>query len=269
MRVCAVSERRACRAIGQVRSTQRHQASKRAADVASRERVLALATQYGRYGYRQVTSMMRNEGWNVNPKYVYRVWREEGLKVPARQPKRARLWLSDGSIVRLRAEAPNHVWSYDFVSEQTTDGKKFRILNIIDEYTRECLASVPARTFKAMDVLYVLSQLFLQHGTPRHIRSDNGPEFVARHLRCWLDELGIECSFITPGSPWENGFIESFNGRMRAEFLNGELFHTLTEAKILIEQWRRFYNTRRPHSRLGYQPPAPESLQPTIFISAA
>ena len=269
MRACSVSERRACRALGQVRSTQRHELVKRDPNDSSRQRVIAVATQYGRYGYRQVTSMMRNEGWNVNPKYVYRVWREEGLKVPQKQPKRARLWLSDGSIIRLRAEYPNHVWSYDFVSEQTTDGKKFRILNIIDEYTRECLAAIPARTFKAIDVLYALSELFVQRGTPKHIRSDNGPEFIARILRCWLDELDVECSFITPGSPWENGFVESFNGHMRYEFLNGETFHTLTEATILTEQWRRFYNTIRPHSRLGGKPPAPESIQPTVFLSAA
>ena len=265
MGVFRVSQRRACRTLGQVRSSQRHEPLKRKADDVARMRIIALAKEYGRYGYRMICAMMRMEGWTVNHKYVYRVWREEGLKVPSRQPKRARLFLSDGSVIRLRAEHKNHVWSYDFVTDQTSDGRKFRTLNIIDEYTHEALACHVARRIRASDVLDLLTDLFVEHGTPEHIRSDNGPEFIAKHLLYWLDELNVKASFITPGSPWENGFIESFNGRMRDEFLNGETFHTLVEAKILIEQWRRFYNTKRPHSSLGYRPPAPESLQPTIF----
>jgi len=185
------------------------------------------------------------------------------------QPKRARLFLSDGSVVRLRAEHKNHVWSYDFVTDQTSDGRKFRTLNVIDEYTHQALACHVARRIRASDVLDLLTDLFAEHGTTEHIRSDNGPEFIAKHLVYWLDELNVKTSFITPGSPWENGYVESFNGRMRDEFLNGEIFHTLVEAKILIEQWRRFYNTKRPHSSLGYRPPAPESIQPTIIRFAA
>lgn len=269
MGVLGVSQRRACKTLGQVRSTQRHVAVKCKADDEARMRVIALAKEYGRYGYRVIWSFMRDEGFEVNPKFVYRVWREEGLKVPKRQPKRARIFLSDGSVIRLRAEHKNHVWSYDFVTDQTRDGRKFRSLNIIDEFTHEALACYVARTIRASDVVDVLTELFVQHGTPTHIRSDNGPEFVAKHLVCWLDELNVKTSFITPGSPWENGYIESFNGRMRAEFLDGEIFNTLEEAKILCEQWRRFYNTKRPHSSLGYRPPAPESLQPTIFKFAA
>lgn len=269
MGALGVSQRRACKTLGQVRSTQRHESFKRRADDQTRLRIIALAKEYGRYGYRMIRGFMLAEGWQVNHKFVYRVWREEGLKVPAKQPKRARLFLSDGSVVRLRAERRNHVWSYDFVTDQTSDGRKFRTLNIIDEYTHEVLACHVARRIRASDVLDVLTDLFIEYGTPEHIRSDNGPEFVAKHLVHWLDDLDITASFITPGSPWENGYIESFNGRMRDEFLNGEIFHTLLEARILIEQWRRFYNTKRPHSSLGYRPPAPESLQPTIFRSAA
>jgi len=269
MSVVKVSQRRACKTLGQIRSTQRHEPLKRKADDAARMRIIALAKEYGRYGYRMIWGFMQGEGWKVNHKFVYRVWREEGLKVLSKQPKRARLFLSDGSVVRLRAERKNHVWSYDFVTDQTSDGRTFRTLNIIDEYTHEALACYVARRIRASDVLDILADRFTEHGIPEHIRSDNGPEFIAKHLVYWLNELDVKASFITPGSPWENGYVESFNGRMRDEFLNGEIFHTLLEAKILIEQWRRFYNTKRPHSSLGYRPPAPESIQPTIFKFAA
>ena len=234
-----------------------------------RARVIELAALYGRYGYRIVWGMMKNEGYVVNHKRVYRIWREEGLKVPKKQSKRARLWLADGSTIRLRPERKNHVWSYDFVSDQTYNGRKFRVLNIIDEYTRGCLACHVARSITANDVLFVLSQLFVKHGVPEHLRSDHGPEFVAKHLRSWLADLNVECSFITPGSAWENGYVESFNGRMRAELLNGEIFYNLKEAKVLIERWRHFYNFIRPHSSLGFQPPAPESIHFTSLQYAA
>ncbi len=163
--------------------------------------------------------------------------------------------------MRKRPERPNHVWSYDFVADRTHDGRPFRILNILDEYTRECLASVVARRIRSQDVLLILADLFLSRGIPSHIRSDNGPEFIARKLRHWLTALQVAPLYIEPGSPWENGYCESFNGKMHDQLLNGELFYTLKEAQVIIERWRMHYNTVRPHSSLGGQPPAPETLQ--------
>jgi len=199
-------------------------------------------------------------GWQVNAKRVQRIWRAEGLKVPARQPKRGRLWLADGSAIRLRPQHRHHVWAYDFVSETTHDGRKLRLLTVIDEYSRECLTIHVARRMTSHDVLYALSEIFPEYGVPEHIRSDNGPEFVAAAVRGWLAELGVTTLFIEPGSPWENGSSESFNSKLRDELLNGELFYTMKEAQILIEQWRREYNHLRPHSSLGGRPPAPETL---------
>jgi len=222
--------------------------------------IVALAERFGRYGYRRITDLLRQAGWQVNAKRVQRIWRAEGLKVPAKQPKRGRLWLTDGSLVRLRPEHRNHVWAYDFVSETTHDGRKLRLLAIIDEYTRECLAIHVARHVTNQDVLYLLSELFLEHGVPENIRSDNGPEFVAKAIRGWLADLGVTTLFIEPGSPWENGYVESFNGKLRDELLNGELFYNLKEAQILIEHWRREYNHIRPHSSLGGRPPAPQTI---------
>jgi putative transposase len=252
-----------------MRATQRYQPVVTTEDTEIRKRIIGLASEYGRYGYRIVWRMMVNEGYQINHKRVYRIWREEGLKKPKKQPKRARLWLADGSTIRLRPQRQHHVWSYDFVSDQTYNGRKFRVLNIIDEYTRECLACYVARRITSHDVLFVLSQLFIKHGIPEHLRSDNGPEFIARHLRSWLAELNVQCSFITPGSPWENGFIESFNSRMRSELLDGEIFYNLHEAQVLIDRWRSFYNTIRPHSSLGYLPPAPVSFQLISLKNAA
>ena len=259
--VLHVSERRACRAIGQVRASYRYRPQRNPSQERLRERILALAKEYGRYGYRTVTGMLQREGWDVGKDRVHTIWRHEGLQVPQKQPKRARLWLANGSCVRKRPERPNHVWSYDFVADRTQDGRPFRILNILDEYTRECLASVVARRIRSHDVLLILADLFLSRGIPTHIRSDNGPEFIARQLRRWLKTLQVEPLYIEAGSPWENGYIESFNGKMRAQFLDGELFYTLKEAQILTERWRWHYNTVRPHSSLGGQPPAPETIQ--------
>ncbi len=194
----------------------------------------------------------------VNLKRVERIWRQEGLKVPAKQPKKSRLWLNDGSCVRLRPEHPNHVWSYDFVEARTHDGRKVRMLNVIDEFTRECLAIRVARKLKGVDVIDVLSDLFILRGVPGHVRSDNGPEFVAKAVQDWIRAVGAKTAYIAPGSPWENGYIESFNSKLRDELLNGEIFYTLKEAMIIIEGWRRHYNTIRPHSSLGYVSPAPE-----------
>ena len=201
-----------------------------------------------------------NEGWKVNHKRVEKIWRREGLKVPQKQPKRGRLWLNDGSCMRLRPEHKDHVWSYDFVKDHTENGKTFRILNIIDEYTRECPATFVARSIKAEDVLDQLFNLFVFCGIPEHIRSDNGTEFAAKAVRKWLSQLGVKTLFIEPGSPWENGYIESFNGKMRDELLNREIFTTLEEAKVLINQWRGEYNHIRPHRAKKYRPPAPEAI---------
>jgi transposase InsO family protein len=197
-------------------------------------------------------------GWAVNHKRVERIWRREGLKVPAKQRKRGRLWLNDGSCIRLRPERPNHVWSYDFVADRTHDGKAYRMLCIIDEFTREALAIKVGRRLNATDVISALCDLFIVRGIPDHIRSDNGPEFIATALREWIAAVGSKTAYIEPGSPWENGYVESFNGKLRDELLNGEIFYTLAEARIVIEQWRKYYNTVRPHSALGYRPPAPE-----------
>jgi transposase InsO family protein len=191
---------------------------------------------------------------------VERIWKREGLKVPQKQPKRGRLWLSDGSCIRLRPEHKDHVWSYDFVEDRTANGKKFRTLNIIDEYTRECLQIKVDRKLNSQDVIDELFKLFIFQGIPDYIRSDNGGEFTAKAVRRWLNRLGVKTLFIEPGSPWENGYIESFNGKLRDELLNREIFTTLEEARVLIEQWRREYNQIRPHSSLGYRPPAPEAI---------
>jgi len=226
------------------------------------KRILELATQYGRYGYRRITAILRKEGWEVNHKRMERIWRREGLKVPQKQPKRGRLWLNDGSCIRLRPEHRNHVWSYDFMAARTSDGKAFRILNIIDEYSRECLGMVVDRHINSQGVLDQLFNLFLMRGAPEYLRSDNGPEFTAKAVRDWLDRLGVRTLFIEPGSPWENGYCESFNGKLRDECLNGEIFYSLREAQIVIGQWRQQYNTVRPHASLGYRPPAPGAYSP-------
>jgi transposase InsO family protein len=259
-----ISERRACRVLGQARTTQRHPPTSAADEARLVARLVELATQYGRYGYRRVTAVLRGEGWPVNHKRVARLWRREGLKVPQRQPKRGRLWLRDGSCVRRRAAYRHHVWAYDFVAERTHDGRPLKILAVVDEYSRECLALVVARRLRSTDVLEAVADLFVTHGAPAYLRSDNGPEFTAGLVRAWLRAVSVETLFIERGSPWENGYVESFNGKLRDELLDREIFYTLAEAKILIERWRREYNTVRPHSALGYRPPAPEAVQPAF-----
>jgi transposase InsO family protein len=262
MTALAVSERRACRVIGQCRATQHYRPHRPDDEGALRQRIVELARAYGRYGYLRITALLRQEGWRVNHKRVERIWRQEGLKVPQRQPKRARLWLADGSCIRRRPAYPNHVWAYDFVMDRTQDGRALKMLTIVDEYTRECVAIEVRRSLKATDVQEVLGELFLARGCPAHIRSDNGPEFIARSLRQWFAQLEIAPLFIEPGSPWENGYVESFNGKFRDELLNGELFYTLWEAQVVTERWRQAYNRFRPHSALGYRPPAPDTIAP-------
>jgi putative transposase len=254
--------------LGQARSTQRHEPKVGDDDRKLMERIVELAGEYGRYGYRRITALLREEGWRVNHKRVERIWRQEGLKVPKKQPRRGRLWLTDGSCIRKRAEYPNHVWSYDFILDRTHDGRPLRMLAIVDEYTRECLAVDVGRRMNSHDVLFRLAELFVRRGCPVYIRSDNGPEFTAKAVRKWLSRLDVQTLFIEPGSPWENGYVESFNGKLRDELLNREIFYTLTEARVLVEQWRREYNWHRPHSSLGYRPPAPQALQP-VSVSAA
>ena len=207
----------------------------------------------------RVIALLQREGWWVNHKRVERIWHQEGLKVPQKQPKMGRLWLNDGPCVRLRPTHRNHVWSYDFVAERTHGGRPLRLLTVIDEYSRECLAIVVERRLRADDVLECLAGLFVRHGVPEYIRSDNGSEFTAKAVRHWLSRIGVQTLYIEPGSPWENGYIESFNGKLRDERLNGEIFYTLKEAQVLIEWWRLEYNNIRPHSSLNYRPPAPEA----------
>ena len=259
-----LSERHACRLLGQGRGTQRYEGVARSQEGALTEAVIALATRYGRYGYRRITALLRTAGWQVGKDRVQRIWRREGLKVPQKQKPRARLWLNDGSCVRLRPVRPNHVWSYDFVSAITHDGRALRILTLIDEYTRECLAIRVARRLGSLEVIETLADVMLLRGVPEYIRSDNGPEFLAQELRQWLGKLRTGTLYIERGSPWENGYCESFNGKLRDECLNGEIFYSLKEAQVVIEQWRIEYNTKRPHSALGYRPPAPEAYSSSL-----
>lgn len=258
----SVSERRVCRTLGQNRSTQRKVPCGLPDEARLTADITALAEEFGRYGYRMITGLLNNSGWHVNHKRVERIWRQEGLKVPQKQPKKGRLWLNDGSCVRLRPERPNHVWSYDSVQDRTHDGRIFRTLNIIDEFTKEALVIRVKRRLNSMDVVDALTDLFILRGPPEYIRSDNGAEFIAKKVRAWIGAVGAKTAFITPGSPWENGYCESFNARFRDELLNGEVFATLCEAQILIERWRRHYNTVRPHSALRYRPPAPKTIVP-------
>ena len=264
----AVSQRRACLVLNQPRTTQRYQMQGNALTEQIRPHVIELAEEYGRYGYRKITDLLNQDGWNVGKARVYTIWREEGLKVPQKQPKRGRLWLTDGSCIRKRPEFTNHVWSYDFVHERTHDGKKYRILNIIDEYSKECLKALVKRKINSQDVILALSELFLTRGIPKYIRSDNGPEFIAKRLVGWLDMLEVKPLYIEPGSPWENGYVESFNGKMRYELLNGEIFYSLLEAQVIIEKWRIHYNTIRPHQSLGGMPPTPKTIEPKLELLA-
>ena len=245
----------------QPRATQRYSVTIADDEDLLRSQIIELAKRFGRYGYRRIAALLRMDGWQVNHKRVQRIWREEGLRVPQKQPKRGRLWLIDGSCIRKRAEYRNHVWSYDFVTDRTHDGRKIRMLTVIDEFSRECLAIKVARSLNSQDVAAVLFKLFMTKGIPDHIRSDNGPEFTSKFIRNWLGKIGVATLFIEPGSPWENGYNESFNGSLRDEVLDRELFYTLYEARIIIERWRQEYNTIRPHSSLGDRPPVPEAYR--------
>ena len=222
--------------------------------------ILELVQLYGRYGYRRITALLQEKGWKINRKRVMRIWKMLGLKVPKKQRKRARLWDQEHSCIRLRPEHKDHVWSFDFMIDRTYNGRPFRIFNVIDEFTRECLAIKVGRKLNSQDVMTTLAELFINRGVPKHVRCDNGSEFIATEVRYWFKKLDLQALFITPGSPWENGYIESFNGKLRDELLNGETFYSLKEAEVMLERFRKHYNTRRPHSALNYRPPAPETF---------
>ena len=222
-----MSERHACRLLGQWRGTQRYILTQRADEEALTRAIIELASQYGRYGYRRIAVLLRDAGWQVGKDRVQRIWRREGLKVPQKQRARGRLWLNDGSCVRLRPQHRNHVWSYDFLRATTHDGRMLRILVVIDEFTRKCLAIRVARQLSSWDVIEVLADVMLVEGIPEYMRSDNGPEFVAKELRKWRQEVGAKTLYLEPGSPWENGYCEGLNGKLRHECLNGEIFYSL------------------------------------------
>jgi putative transposase len=251
-----ISERRACRVLGQPRQSQRYRP---VADDSERrlvQRMLELVREHPRYGYRRIWAMLRREGWKVNRKRVHRLWRAQGLKVPRKCRKKRHLGHSGNSCARLRPGHANHVWAWDFIFDRTTGGRSLKWLSVVDEYTRECLALVAARSITAEDVLDVLAELFVVRGVPGHIRSDNGPEFIASAVRRWLERTGAGTLYIAPGAPWENGYAESFHSRLRDELLNVEEFTTVAEARLFAERWQLDYNHRRPHSSLGYQTPA-------------
>lgn len=251
-----LSERRACGVVGQARGTQRHTPKPKPEEERLRRELRELSRQRPRAGYRMAARCLRRAGWKINDKRVHRLWREEGLRVPKRQRKRRRLGNSEHGSQLLRASRPNHVWSCDFVQDQTRDGRKLKMLCVVDEFTRECLAIHVARRINAMEVRAVVGGLLGSRPAPEHLRSDNGPEFIARELGEWLRAAGVKTSPITPGSPWENAYCESFNSRFRDEFLNREEFASELEAKVLSAEWRRDYNERRPHSALDGLTPA-------------
>ena len=255
-----VSERRACKVISQPRMTQRYKTKQPNKDRALTAEIKKLAKKHKRYGYRMITAKLRQEGWNINHKRVQRIWQKEGLQVPYRHKFKKATGSSENSCAVKKAEHINHVWTYDFMSDQTEDGRSLKFLTVLDEFTRESPAIEVGRSIRAKDVIAVLEYLFVVRGTPAYIRSDNGPEFIADAIRKWLKEKHVGTLYIEPGSPWENGYIESFNGKMRDELLSGEIFYSLKEAQVLIEMWRKHYNTVRPHSSLGYRPPIPATV---------
>lgn len=251
-----VSERRACQALGQPRSTQRYEPREDEEEQRLVACMLELVSRHPRYGYRFIAVLLRQEGWQVNRKRVWRLWQQEGLQVPKKQVKKRRLGTADGGCVRRRAEHKDHVWAWDFVFDRTANGRSLKWLSLIDEHTRECLALEVNRRMTSDNVLDVLRDLFVVRGVPRHIRSDNGPEFIAQAIRRFLAAAGVETLYIEPGAPWQNGYAESFNSRLRDELLNVEVFENVVEAQSLAAEWRNAYNHRRPHSSLGYRTPA-------------
>jgi putative transposase len=252
-----VSERRICRVLGQSRSTQRYHRRKPDDDRRLIDELHRWVEWYPRFGSERVHQMLLGTGWRVNFKRVHRLWKQEHFQVPGKQRKRRRLpGQSAHGCVRHRALYRNHVWSYDFLSDRTEDGRQLKLLVVIDEFTRECLAAEVGRTFTARDVMLTLQYLFAVRGTPEHVRSDNGPEFIAKELQRWLERAAVRTLYIQKASPWENGYVESFNGKLRDELLNRELFLSVPEARYVLDEWRQEYNHRRPHGSLNWQTPA-------------
>jgi transposase InsO family protein len=251
-----VSQRRACQVLGQHRSTQRYPARRRDDERKIEQRMLELVRTHPRFGYRRIWALLRREGVTVNRKRVYRLWKKNGLKVPSRKIKKRSVGVGENGIVRKRAEHPNHVWTWDFVFDRTSDGRSLKWLSVVDEYTRRCLALEVDRRITSNDVIDVLRGVMQSYGLPDHIRSDNGPEFIAAAIRSWLGQARVKTLYIEPGAPWENGFVESFQSRLRDELLECELFTSVTEARVLSRMWRRSYNDERPHSSLGYKTPS-------------
>jgi putative transposase len=251
-----ISERRACKTISQPRTTQRYQLKEPDRDRYLTEQIKLLANKHKRYGYRMITSKLRQSGWIVNHKRIQRIWQKEGLQVHYRSKYKKAKGTSANSCAVKKAEYINHIWTYDFMSDQTEDGRPLKLLTVLDEFTRESPAIEVGRSIRAKDVISVLDYLFMLRGAPRFIRSDNGPEFIAKAIKRWLKKNHVETLYIEPGSPWENGYIESFNGKLRDDILDRELFYSVKEAKVIVENWRLEYNNNRPHSSLGYRTPA-------------
>jgi putative transposase len=251
-----VSERRACKTISQPRMTQHYKPKRYEKDKLLRQEILKLAVKYPSYGYRLITKKLRQSGWQINYKRVQRIWRIEGLQVPYRHKFKKAKGNSSNCCSVKRAEFINHVWTYDFICDQTADGRPLKLLTLLDEFTRESLAIEVSRSIRSKDVIEVLGYLFMVRGVPGCIRSDNGPEFISDAIKRWFIESSVETLYIEPGCPWQNGYIESFHSRFRTELLNRELFHSVSEAKVLVEAWRLEYNNHRPHSSLADMTPA-------------
>lgn len=263
-----MSERRACRVLSQPRSTQRRQPKRRDDEVTLLKRMREMVRERPRFGYRRIAVLLRREGWRVNTKRIYRLWRQEGLKVPKKKRKRRGLGTSGNACHCRRAEHKDHVWTWDFVFDRTVSGSPLKWLSIIDESTRECLCLKVARGITSEDVIDTLAELFAMRGVPKHIRSDNGPEFIAQAIQCWTEQLGIETLYIEPGSPWENGYAESFHGKLRDEFLAMEEFENLAAARKRTAAWKEDYNHYRPHSSLGYLAPVEFAARCCSFVRA-
>ena len=250
-----LSERRACKILSQSRSTHRHRSQRKDDEGRLVRRILELVRERPRFGYRRITVLLRSEGWRVSFGRVYRLWRKEGLKVPQKKRKRRRLGRSENGCHRKQAEHQDHVWAWDFVFDRTANGSPLKWLSIVDEFTRECLTLKVDRGITSEDVIDTLAELFAMRGVPKQIRSDNGPEFVAKAIQRWLELLNIQALYIEPGSPWENGYAESFHSKVRDEFLAMEVFESLAAARKLTTAWKDDYNHYRPHSSLGYMAP--------------
>lgn len=255
------SERRICRVVGQHRTTQQYRASASPEDRRLACEIHDLAHRWPRFGYRRIAALLRRDGWRVNDKRVHRLWKDLGLQIRRKARKRRRIGVLANACHRRRPKYKDHVWGYDFVSERTERGGRMKMLVVVDEFTRECLTIEVSRSFAGDDVVATLTELFAIRGRPKFIRSDNGPEFASKAVRQWLRRSGVGTLFIEPGSPWENGYVESFNGKLRDECLNGELFLSLAEMKYVVERWRLDYNHHRPHSMLDWQSPAKYAAQ--------